>query len=165
MRASTYVLVAVAPVNLAVNVFLVHHTRLGLLGSPLAISITFWLSFLALALVTYSSHTHRKNGTWAGFQPGLVFDSRSCAYFLKLAIPGILMVGTEWCVRHRRSPSTVYERHILCRAAFEIVALAAGRLGSLPLAAQSVIMTTDQSMSAHLAPHHVRSTHRSSHQS
>lgn len=32
------------------------------------------------------------------------------------------------------------------RAAFEIVALAAGRLGELPLAAQSVIMTTDQSM-------------------
>jgi MATE family multidrug resistance protein len=31
------------------------------------------------------------------------------------------------------------------RAAFEIVALAAGRLGTLPLAAQSVIMTTDQS--------------------
>jgi multidrug resistance protein, MATE family len=31
------------------------------------------------------------------------------------------------------------------RAAFEIVALAAGRLGSLPLAAQSVIMTLDQS--------------------
>ncbi|KAF5345125.1 hypothetical protein D9757_013874 [Collybiopsis confluens] len=35
------------------------------------------------------------------------------------------MVGTEW-------------------AAFEIVALAAGQLGSLPLAAQSVIMTLDQ---------------------
>lgn len=35
------------------------------------------------------------------------------------------MVGTEW-------------------AAFEIVALAAGRLGSLSLSAQSVIMTTDQ---------------------
>lgn len=34
---------------------------------------------------------------------------------------------------------------IYFRAAFEIVALAAGRLGSLPLAAQSVIMTTDQS--------------------
>jgi hypothetical protein len=31
------------------------------------------------------------------------------------------------------------------RAAFEIVALAAARLGSIPLAAQSVIMTTDQS--------------------
>lgn len=33
----------------------------------------------------------------------------------------------------------------LTRAAFEIVALAAGRLGAVPLAAQSVIMTTDQS--------------------
>lgn len=35
--------------------------------------------------------------------------------------------------------------HIVERAAFEIVALAAGRLGALSLAAQSVIMTTDQS--------------------
>ncbi|KAM5538601.1 hypothetical protein V8D89_007630 [Ganoderma adspersum] len=127
MRASTYVLAAVAPVNLALNVYLVHHTRLGLLGSPLAISITFWVCFLALALLTCRSQAHRKNGTWAGFQLGLVLDAGSCAYFLKLAIPGILMVGTEW-------------------AAFEIVALAAGRLGSLPLAAQSVIMTTDQIM-------------------
>ncbi|KAF8957126.1 mate-domain-containing protein, partial [Flammula alnicola] len=48
-----------------------------------------------------------------------------CYEFLKLALPGILMVGTEW-------------------AAFEIVALAAGRLGEVPLAAQSIIMTTDQ---------------------
>ena len=34
----------------------------------------------------------------------------------------------------------------LLRAAFEIVALAAGRLGALSLAAQSIIMTADQSM-------------------
>jgi hypothetical protein len=34
---------------------------------------------------------------------------------------------------------------LFLRAAFEIVALAAGRLGELPLAAQSVIMTLDQS--------------------
>ncbi|KAH9925380.1 MATE efflux family protein [Epithele typhae] len=103
MRMSTYVLLAVAPVNLGLNVFFVHHTSLGLLGAPLAIS----------------------NGTWAGFQPGVVLDPASCVYFLRLAIPGVLMVGTEW-------------------AAFEVVALAAGRLGPLPLAAQSVIMTTDQ---------------------
>ena len=38
-----------------------------------------------------------------------------------------------------------FQLTMLCRAAFEIVALAAGRLGELPLAAQSVIMTTDQS--------------------
>ncbi|KAI0366659.1 MATE efflux family protein [Pilatotrama ljubarskyi] len=125
MRASTYVLLIVAPVNVALNVLLVHHTPLGLLGSPMAISITYWLCFLLLILFTYLSPTHRKNGTWAGLQPAVVFDLSSCFYFLKLAVPGVLMVGTEW-------------------AAFEIVALAAGRLGSLPLAAQSVIMTTDQ---------------------
>ena len=33
----------------------------------------------------------------------------------------------------------------LCRVAFEIVALAAARLGTIPLAAQSVIMSADQS--------------------
>jgi len=43
---------------------------------------------------------------------------------------------------------------MLFRAAFEIVALAAGRLGELPLAAQSVIMTTDQSK----YPHHLSPT-------
>ncbi len=47
--------------------------------------------------------------------------------FSRLAILGIVHVGTEWW-------------------AFEIVALAAGRLGTIPLAAQSVIMTTDQVM-------------------
>ncbi|KAI0632529.1 MATE efflux family protein [Trametes polyzona] len=125
MRASTYVLLLVAPINVALNVYLVHCTPLGLLGAPLAISITYWMCFLLLILLTYLSPTHRKNQTWAGIQPAVVFDWGSCMYFLKLALPGILMVGTEW-------------------AAFEIVALAAGRLGTLPLAAQSVIMTTDQ---------------------
>ncbi|KAI8978868.1 MOP flippase [Trametes punicea] len=125
MRASTYVLLTVTPVNVALNILLVHYTHLGLLGSPLAISITFWLSFLLLIILTCLSPTHHKNGTWAGLQPGAVLDFGSCCYFLKLAIPGVFMVGTEW-------------------AAFEIVALAAGRLGPLPLAAQSVIMTTDQ---------------------
>ncbi len=45
--------------------------------------------------------------------------------FARLAVLGIVHVGTEWW-------------------AFEIVALAAGRLGTIPLAAQSVIMTADQ---------------------
>ncbi|GAB1196856.1 hypothetical protein APSETT444_006134 [Aspergillus pseudonomiae] len=45
--------------------------------------------------------------------------------FARLAFLGIIHVGTEWW-------------------AFEIVALAAGRLGTIALAAQSVIMTADQ---------------------
>lgn len=47
--------------------------------------------------------------------------------FARLAFLGVIHVGTEWW-------------------AFEIVALVAGRLGTVPLAAQSVIMTTDQVM-------------------
>lgn len=125
MRAATAVLLAVSPLNLALNIFLVHHTSLGILGSPIAISITYWTAFFLLCVVTAFSPTHRHNKTWGGFKPSVVFDLYSCITFIKLAVPGILMVGTEW-------------------AAFEIVALAAGRLGALPLAAQSVIMTTDQ---------------------
>ncbi|EON97827.1 putative mate efflux family protein [Phaeoacremonium minimum UCRPA7] len=45
--------------------------------------------------------------------------------FTRLALLGVIHVGTEWW-------------------AFEIVALVAGKLGTIPLAAQSVIMTADQ---------------------
>jgi len=119
------VLIVVFPINAAISIAFIHHTPLGLLGSPLALSMTYWLSFGLLALYTTFSPTHIQNGTWGGIKLKAVFDPKSCIVFLKLALPGILMVGTEW-------------------AAFEIVALAAGRLGELPLAAQSVIMTTDQ---------------------
>ncbi|KAJ7493356.1 MOP flippase [Mycena galericulata] len=125
MGASTAALGVMFPINVALNILLIHYTSLGILGSPLALSLTYWLCFGLLGLVTWSSSAHKQNATWGGFQPAAVFHARSCYLFLKLAIPGILMVGTEW-------------------AAFEIVALAAGRLGALPLAAQSVIMTTDQ---------------------
>ncbi|KAJ7272572.1 MOP flippase [Mycena haematopus] len=125
MGASTGVLIVVFPINVALNIFLIHYTSFGILGSPLALSLTYWLCFGLLGVWTWLSPAHKQNATWAGLQPSAVFHPRSCYLFLKLAIPGILMVGTEW-------------------AAFEIVALAAGRLGVLPLAAQSVIMTTDQ---------------------
>ncbi|KAJ3505031.1 hypothetical protein NLJ89_g7630 [Agrocybe chaxingu] len=116
MGASTRVLVIVFPINLFLNVVLVHYTPLGLFGAPLAVSVTYWLCFISLGIFTYFSDAHKQNGTWGGFQIAAVLDFRSCFEFLKLALPGTLMVGTEW-------------------AAFEIVALAAGRLGEIPLAA------------------------------
>lgn len=143
MRASTLVLTIVLPINIALNILLIHHTPLGFVGSPLAISITYWLSFFLLILLTYLSPTHKRNETWGGFQPRTVVDPKSCIAFLKLAIPGILMVGTEWYVAS--ASISRYRVITACRAAFEIVALAAGRLGALPLAAQSIIMTADQS--------------------
>ena len=99
MRAATGVLIAVAPVNVLLNIALVYHTPLGFLGSPAAIAVTYWLCFLLLVAITSMSSKHRSNQTWGGFQVAVVVDHRSCMEFLKLAIPGILMVGTEWQVR------------------------------------------------------------------
>lgn len=96
MRAATYVLVMVLPLNLALNIGFVHYTPLGLLGSPVAISVTYWIAFLLLVIVTCLSPSHKRNKTWAGLQLRTVLDLRSCMLFLKLAVPGILMVGTEW---------------------------------------------------------------------
>ncbi|EJU02482.1 MOP flippase [Dacryopinax primogenitus] len=125
MHASTVVLLIISPVNVALNIYLVHYTSLGFLGSPLAVSFTYWLTFFGLVLFCMFSRAHRNNCAWAGFQPRRVLQLHPSWEFLQLALPGILMVGTEWW-------------------AFEIVAIAAGMLGARPLAAQSVIMTTDQ---------------------
>jgi len=125
MDASTYVLILVTPINIALNVYFVHHTDLGLYGSPIALACTFSFAFFFLIVYTAYSPTHARNQTWGGLQLCAVLDARSCIAFLKLAFPGILMFGSEWI-------------------AFEIVALAAARLGRVPLAAQSIIMTADQ---------------------
>ncbi|VDC05078.1 unnamed protein product [Peniophora sp. CBMAI 1063] len=125
IHAPTVVLLAVFPINVALNVALVHYTSLGIMGTPLAVSLTFYIAFTLLASYTARSSQHRKNQTWGGFRFRVILNFRGCMSFTKLALPGVLMVGTEW-------------------AAFEIVALAAGRLGSTSLAAQSIIMTSDQ---------------------
>ena len=149
MALSTIVLCIVSPVNVLLNIALIHYTPLRLWGSAVALSITYWLSFGLLALFTIYSPVHNRNKTWGGIHLRAVFEFQSCVRFLKLALPGILMVGTEWCVWIQYCQRIFWG---LCdlfkfRAAFEIVALAAGRLGHVSLAAQSVIMTTDQSKS------------------
>jgi MATE family multidrug resistance protein len=121
MRPGTYVLVITSPLNAGLNYLFVYTFKLGLIGAPLATGISYWLSFLLLVL--YSRFVTGSQ-CWGGW-------SRACltnmSIFARLAILGVVHVGTEWW-------------------AFEIVALAAGRLGTIPLAAQSVIMTTDQVM-------------------
>jgi multidrug resistance protein, MATE family len=121
MHAGTYVLFIASPVNMVLNYVLVWSKSFGLgfIGAPIATSITYWLMFVLLVLYIW-----RVEGSagWGGFSR-LAFHN--LGDFMKLASTGILMVGTEWW-------------------AFEIVALAAGRLGTVSLAAQSVIMTTDQ---------------------
>ena len=121
MRPGTYVLLVTSPLNAGLNFLFIYTFRIGILGAPLATSISYWISFLLL--LSYARFV-RGWEHWGGW-------SRRClsnlGTFARLAILGFIHVGTEWW-------------------AFEIVALAAGRLGKIPLAAQSVIMTSDQIM-------------------
>ncbi|KAL8730549.1 MAG: hypothetical protein Q9166_004003 [cf. Caloplaca sp. 2 TL-2023] len=121
MRPGTYVLLFTSPLNAGLNYLFVYTFKIGLLGAPIATGISYWLSFFLL--VAYSRFV-KGYECWGGW-------SRKCLQnmgtFSRLAALGVLHVGTEWW-------------------AFEIVALAAGRLGTIPLAAQSVIMTSDQVM-------------------
>ena len=121
MRPGTYVLIITSPINAGLNFLFVYTFKFGLLGAPIATGISYWLSFLLL--LAYAKWVQGW-GAWGGW-------SRKCLHnmwtFARLALLGIVHVGTEWW-------------------AFEIVALVAGRLGTIPLAAQSVIMTSDQVM-------------------
>ncbi|KAF4637072.1 hypothetical protein G7Y89_g1023 [Cudoniella acicularis] len=121
MRPGTYVLLITSPISAGLNYLFVYTFELHLIGAPLATGLSYWISFLLLIL--YSRFV-AGSACWGGW-------SRACltniSTFARLAILGVVHVGTEWW-------------------AFEIVALAAGRLGTIPLAAQSVIMTTDQVM-------------------
>lgn len=119
MRPGTYVLLITSPVNAGLNYLFCYTFQIGLLGAPLATSISYWLSFFLLVLYVRFVAGSECWGGWSreAFQ--------NLGTFARLAVLGIVHVGSEWW-------------------AFEIVALAAGRLGTIPLAAQSVIMTADQ---------------------
>ena len=121
MRAGTYVLLITSPLNGGLNYLFVYTFKMGLFGAPFATGISYWLSFLLL--VCYARFIAGRDG-WGGWTRRCL---QNLAPFARLAIMGVIHIGTEWW-------------------AFEIVALAAGRLGTIPLAAQSVIMTTDQVM-------------------
>ncbi|KAI6826004.1 mate family transporter [Hortaea werneckii] len=121
MRPGTYVLLITSPISAGLNILFIHTFQLGILGAPLATGLSYWLSFFLL--VVYARFI-AGNECWGGWD-------RRCLHnigtFARIAALGVIHVGTEWW-------------------AFEIVAIVAGQLGPIPLAAQSVIMTADQVM-------------------
>ncbi|CAL5870810.1 uncharacterized protein PFLUO_LOCUS5050 [Penicillium psychrofluorescens] len=119
MRAGTYVLLITSPLNAGLNYIFCYTFNIGLLGAPFATGLSYWISFALLVLYAKLVAGSECWGGWSreAFQ--------NLGTFARLALLGFVHVGTEWW-------------------AFEIVALAAGRLGTIPLAAQSVIMTADQ---------------------
>ncbi|ERF68291.1 hypothetical protein EPUS_02747 [Endocarpon pusillum Z07020] len=121
MRPGTYVLLITSPVSAALNYLFCYVAGWGLLGAPLATGIAYWLSFFLLVLYSRCVAGHECWGGWSKE------SFRSMGTFARLAVLGVIHVGTEWW-------------------AFEIVAIVAGQLGTIPLASQSVIMTADQVM-------------------
>ena len=119
MRAGTYVLLVIAPLNIVLNYTLVFSFRMGLMGPPLATGISYWLACLLLVLYAKMVHV---SACWVGWSTACMEHSRT---FARLAFFGFIQADSEWW-------------------AFEIVALVAGRLGPRALAAQSIIMATDQ---------------------
>lgn len=109
-----------SPLNALLNWLFIYKFNIGIYGAPLATGLSYWASFLLL--VAYAKLV-RGGECWGGLAPRKAL--RNLGPFARLAALGVVHVGTEWW-------------------AFEIVALAAGRLGTIPLAAQSVIMTADQ---------------------
>ncbi|KFA65011.1 hypothetical protein S40285_05634 [Stachybotrys chlorohalonatus IBT 40285] len=119
-RPGTYALLVTSPLNALLNYLFVYKLALGLYGAPVATGISYWLSFFLLVAYARFVEGHE---CWNGIDAKRAL--RHLWPFTKLAFMGVIHVGTEWW-------------------AFEIVALAAGQLGTIPLAAQSVIMTMDQ---------------------
>ncbi|KAH7398837.1 mate-domain-containing protein [Phaeosphaeria sp. MPI-PUGE-AT-0046c] len=121
MTPGTYVLLITSPLSAGLNYLFVYTLNMGLLGAPLATGIAYWASFLLL--LAYARFVDGW-ACWGGWDRRCL---QNMGTFARLAFLGVIHVGTEWW-------------------AFEIVALVAGKLGTIPLAAQSVIMTTDQVM-------------------
>lgn len=119
-RPGTYALMITSPLNAVLNYLFIYTFNFGLYGAPVATGISYWLSFLLL--VAYAAFIEGKD-CWSGLNLRKALSNSW--QFAKLALLGFIHVGTEWW-------------------AFEIVALAAGRLGTTALAAQSVVMTADQ---------------------
>ncbi|KAL2416780.1 putative transporter C11D3.06 [Exophiala dermatitidis] len=119
MRPGTYVLLITSPISALLNYLFVYVAGWGIFAAPFATGIGYWLSFLGLVL--YAKFV-AGGECWGGWTKRCL---QNMGTFAKLAALGVIHVGTEWW-------------------AFEIVALAAGRLGEVPLASQSVIMTADQ---------------------
>ncbi|EXF75581.1 MatE family transporter [Colletotrichum fioriniae PJ7] len=119
VQPATYILLITSPISAGLNYLLIQFSDFGVMGAPLATGIGYWLSFLAL--LAYARFA-RGYECWGGWDRRCL---ENLPAFARLAFLGFVHLGTEFW-------------------AFEIVALVAGRLGPLPLASQSVLMTADQ---------------------
>nr|KAJ3422466.1 hypothetical protein HK105_007893 [Polyrhizophydium stewartii] len=121
VKASMWVIAIVAPVNIFLQWFLVWSPyAIGIVGAPIATSISNTL--ICLMTMAYTAWIDGYE-TWGGWDWNEALDMRQIWIYVKLGVPGIAMVCSEWW-------------------AFELVALASGLLGDQALAAQTVVLNT-----------------------
>ncbi|KAJ2181919.1 ethionine resistance protein [Coemansia sp. RSA 551] len=119
MKASTYVLLAVLPIHLANNYFLVWSPTIGFgfLGAAVANVITFWFMFIGVLAYMWFSDAREAWGGWS------MQALRAMPQYYSLAIPSMILVCSDW-------------------AAWELLAIAASYLGNVQLAAQTIVINT-----------------------
>ncbi|BEJ14558.1 hypothetical protein CspHIS471_0403250 [Cutaneotrichosporon sp. HIS471] len=118
MTPPPLILLCLLPIHASIAIYLVHYTPLGAPGAALATAVT--LTIAGLLLVALALRT-RARECWDGLSKKAFSDWYTV---IRLAVPGALMFGSElW--------------------AFQIIALLAGRLGKVAVAAQAVISTLD----------------------
>ncbi|KAI9098681.1 mate-domain-containing protein [Phlyctochytrium arcticum] len=121
MKASLFVIIIAAPINIFLQYLLVwSRFSIGVIGAPIGTALTY----CALPILTslYIRFIDGRQG-WGGWDWKEATDLRQIWEFLKLGIPCVAMTCSEWW-------------------AFEIVALAAGIVGSPELAAQTIVLNT-----------------------
>ncbi|KAJ1669236.1 ethionine resistance protein, partial [Spiromyces aspiralis] len=92
MKASTKLLVFIAPLHAVITYLLVLSPWLGLgyVGSPLACCVTNWL--MMVGLVVYISCTKAREA-WGGFDYRCVYG---ISKFYKVALPSVAMACCDW---------------------------------------------------------------------
>lgn len=120
-EAPSYVLFVCAPLNAALNYFMVWTCGLGYIGAPIAVAINYTL--MAAGLFAYTITTKNEINPlrcWNGIHMNKLF--KNWGELIKLSIPNLIMIVSEFL-------------------SFEILTLMSSYLGTEALAAQSVIST------------------------
>ncbi|KAI7906061.1 mate-domain-containing protein [Cokeromyces recurvatus] len=115
MKVTMYLILFVFPINIVSNYFFLIYLNLGYIGAA------YHIVFIAVILLSVYLFIIFTCTDVKRYWPGLT-NQAFCHWgeFLKLGIPGMLSVSTDW--------------------AFEVCAIIAGVLGATSLAAQSVVL-------------------------
>ncbi|KAI8339611.1 mate-domain-containing protein [Chlamydoabsidia padenii] len=119
MNITLFMVIVLFPLNYLVDYFLLYKMDLGMTGVALQFA-TFHTTVLVIYTTFLLLGTEFKKKYWPGW------SKEACTQwstFLKLGIPGMLSVSTDW--------------------AFEICAMVTGVLGETSLAAQSIVLSVN----------------------